>query len=232
VDIANKSCGGLAVNGQRKGFTMVEMLVVITVLVILIGLFIAGITVMGSQGREQLTSGTFESLNSMVAAYEQTTRGRTGFPTGALDAPAEMIEDLGQADSPPGIVQYRRYGTAVARTETVMRRLLSLPENQRIMENIPAERQMRLTTSADAPPLLLDGWGNPIIFVPPEGLRFLNRIENSELFTVTNPSGRFFWASAGPDGKFQAWPEPGDTSQRHVEKIQAAASDNLYSFDH
>jgi type II secretory pathway pseudopilin PulG len=86
-------------------------------------------------------------------------------------------------------------------------------------------------------PMLLDGWNNPIIFVPASGLhvKLLNghpRIDPSftdQEFIVLSPEGRVtgnltsspkiiqlgrpFWASAGPDGDF------------------AKGDDNLYSFD-
>lgn len=71
-------------------------------------------------------------------------------------------------------------------------------------------------------PLLLDGWGNPIIFVPASGLKVLlmnggttydSTNTNLKLQTVTAPDHRPFWASAGPDGDF------------------TRGDDNLYSFE-
>lgn len=55
----------------------------------------------------------------------------------------------------------------------------------------------------------LDGWGNPILFVPKDGL-FITTGKR-----VRPPSGpdRPFWASAGPDGKF------------------TGGEDNIYSFE-
>jgi prepilin-type N-terminal cleavage/methylation domain-containing protein len=72
-------------------------------------------------------------------------------------------------------------------------------------------------------PLLLDAWGNPIIYVPGGGLsvQLLNGgttydASNTNLIkgqTVTSPDKRPFWASAGPDGDF------------------SHGDDNIYSFE-
>ena len=78
-------------------------------------------------------------------------------------------------------------------------------------------------------PLVLDGWGNPIIFVPKAGLDgVLFEAHGAEVHTVTSqgplepsavtprpliPGARPFWASAGPDGDF------------------AKGDDNVYSYE-
>lgn len=71
-------------------------------------------------------------------------------------------------------------------------------------------------------PLILDAWGNPIIFVPGSGLNVLllnggtaYDSTNTNLLkkTVTSPDHRPFWASAGPDGDF------------------SHGDDNIYSFE-
>ena len=77
------------------------------------------------------------------------------------------------------------------------------------------------TASGRTFPLLLDGWGNPMIFVPASGLRV--RLPNNKKdydvtdatqnFVVTSPDNRPFFASAGPDGDF------------------SRGDDNLYSFE-
>jgi prepilin-type N-terminal cleavage/methylation domain-containing protein len=72
-------------------------------------------------------------------------------------------------------------------------------------------------------PVVLDGWGNPIIFVPAGGLSnvYVNcNTSNPTLLTIPNvpgvsiqsPDHRPFWASAGPDGDF------------------VRGDDNIYSF--
>ncbi len=56
-------------------------------------------------------------------------------------------------------------------------------------------------------PLILDGWGAPMIFVPASGLKLASGT------VIKSPSGKPFFASAGPDGNFDL------------------SDDNLYSFE-
>jgi prepilin-type N-terminal cleavage/methylation domain-containing protein len=80
------------------------------------------------------------------------------------------------------------------------------------------------------PPVVLDGWGNPILFCPGSGIVtnvnpavtvggltnvYLNTTTGSSqgATTITSPDGRPFWVSAGPDGDF------------------ARGDDNIYSFN-
>ena len=71
------------------------------------------------------------------------------------------------------------------------------------------------TTSNVSPPLMLDGWSNPILFIPPGGLR--TTIEGQKKIVTSGgvvndspgpgetypvPGSRAFFASAGPDGDF------------------------------
>ena len=90
-------------------------------------------------------------------------------------------------------------------------------------------------TSDDSVPILLDAWGNPILFVGSGTLGTLQSLTNNtfpgidstgtvhsgtgllvaggRLVTVSSPDGRPFFASAGPDGDF------------------SKGDDNLYSFE-
>jgi hypothetical protein len=85
------------------------------------------------------------------------------------------------------------------------------------------------TPMAFPPVVLLDGWGNPIIFVPRGGIHvliknqtsgsndtYLVRSTGTALITTSDPpmtgSERPFWASAGQDGDF------------------TQGADNVYSF--
>ncbi len=68
---------------------------------------------------------------------------------------------------------------------------------------------------APNPPILVDAWSNPIIYVPPSGLSGVtvagdtNRIVTSHRVRgpyggseSLEPGASGFWASAGPDGDF------------------------------
>ena len=110
--------------------------------------------------------------------------------------------------------------------------LAGLPANSR-MEAPPAgsklyiqENEVVGSVKRNRPRLLVDGWHNPIIFVPASGI----------LVSVTQPDGtvrdklirspekRPFWASAGPDGSFTD-PEPDPSRKKPL------GQDNVYSFE-
>jgi type II secretory pathway pseudopilin PulG len=169
----------------------------------------------------------------------------------------------------------------VMQTQVVMGRLRAAPTNRTTLQNLPGERFLKAqgegpdygyngtaaitsdkirTRDGSAhgtpdPPIMVDAWNNPIIFVPSGGLE-VGAVFNSArqykkgniVETGTNPNftcyralragtltappgadweqlpstfypivkapnGRPFWASAGPDGDFQA------------------PDDNMYSFE-
>ena len=131
-----------------------------------------------------------------------------------------------------------------------MRLLLAAPKNKTMLGQFPPEQLMEKPPGTFAPkitlidntkdrtpnpPMPLDTWGNPIIFVPAAGLCGGAGADNSmwvggprndasakkvvaaptasELGPIRSADGRPFWASAGPDGDFRT----GD--------------DNVYSFE-
>lgn len=139
------------------------------------------------------------------------------------------------------------YGFAVRATQAALKYMLAAPRNQTIFGQLPTERLLKkpdgtpptngifFDTSATnptnptdqpKPPLIVDAWNNPIIFVPPAGLSGVkagdqvNRVRTSAgirgAYTVGQaiPAGATaFFASAGPDGDF------------------STDDDNVYSFE-
>ncbi|HEY2584341.1 MAG TPA: prepilin-type N-terminal cleavage/methylation domain-containing protein [Tepidisphaeraceae bacterium] len=129
-----------------------------------------------------------------------------------------------------------RYANAVKQTADVMYVLMRIPANQTTLQSIQPKRLLEQWPSSPAPNtlqqgnVLLDGWGNPIIFVPRGGLHVnikdpatgtLNPyvVRSTGTLPVTgaqdpplNGSERPFFASAGQDGDF------------------TAGEDNVYSF--
>jgi hypothetical protein len=72
----------------------------------------------------------------------------------------------------------------------------------------------------------LDGWGNPMFFVPGGGIRVTVTGSNKTVVTqtITAPDGKGFWASAGPDGIFT------DTINSSPNQ-KPNGDDNVYSFE-
>jgi type II secretory pathway pseudopilin PulG len=115
----------------------------------------------------------------------------------------------------------------------LMGRLMSLPTAAKAISSLPSTAVTNGTypaygTTTASAPVVLDGWGNPILFVPSGGLgnvylktstsNWLQVTNTSGATTLTNapivsPDGRPFFVSAGPDGDF------------------LKGDDNVYSFE-
>lgn len=154
-----------------------------------------------------------------------------------VTGPPPYSGDMG-GKSPPTA----RYGSqAVLQTYDVMYALMRIPANQTTVQSIQSKRLLEPPPSSSGPTtpypithgvLLLDGWGNPIIFVPRGGIHVFIKnqttgqndiwlVRSTGTTNVTANSGndppmtgseRPFWASAGQDGDF------------------TLGEDNIYSF--
>lgn len=161
-------------------------------------------------------------------------------PTNVVGQPIPAPGDVSAAaftNGQPG----RFRSTAVHNTQLVMGMMTGVPAVSQMLQRLPANaiatnpnksgtlNMGSLTfvgnnTTALRPPLVVDSWDNPIIFVPAGGLDQVNvagttvRITSRGAIgagTLTAPTAgaRPFFASAGPDGSF------------------ASGDDNLYSFE-
>ena len=287
----------------RRGFTLVELLVVIGLIVVLAGLVVVGITSFLGKGRDDSTRSRMEILNNFMAAYATSEATRSG-GQGNVDAaklPSLLrvnenadgrysTVDSGADDGAPGAppppatfftrkplrapnpsasAPYtasdpERYPPqfvednwiiepAVARTQAVLRRLLSVPANQSAFASLSEDAKTRVTADAFGgtpsllwqaspggalePTLIVDGHGNPIIFVPASGLSDLrfsdgtwlnpDTTTSGEPFRLVASKGGPFWVSAGPDGLIGG--HPGDDGTWGTADDVAGADDNVYS---
>lgn len=153
-----------------------------------------------------------------------------------VPAPGDVTESAFISGQPG-----RFRSTAVHNTQVVMGLLTGVASVKQMLDRLPANaiannpnksgtlNMGSLTfvgnnTTAFRPPLVVDAWDNPIIFVPAGGLDQVNvagsvvRITSRGAIgagTLTAPTAgvRPFFASAGPDGSF------------------SAGDDNVYSFE-
>jgi type II secretory pathway pseudopilin PulG len=204
-----------------------------------------------------------EALKSIATgtALYSTIDNRAADPGPLSTAPADIGQPL-TAPDPGAAAPYlgsdpTRYPTqpnednwvlepAVARTQAVMRRLLTIPANQSTFSTVSDDaKTLNAATTYDGqpsllsyasgsgpsgpldPPLLVDGFGNVIIFVPPPGLSGLAFSDGSRNVTMRAANGRAFWVSAGADGLFAG--SPGSDGIWGNADDVPGADDNVYS---
>jgi prepilin-type N-terminal cleavage/methylation domain-containing protein len=247
---------------RRRGITLIEVMVVISIILVLIGLFLAGAKHWTDSANRNATNLQMEKLNAWLSEMQG---GSPNFLTNPANA---WFMDTTIAPLPPPL-DASVYGNVTpdyeSTTDTwivgsttitlanpssrarairdtavgimfrlgingnIAKELQSLPAGQVISfnptTNPPYSNPVTLTapvitapiptpsaTLTRFPPVLLDGWNNPIIFVPASGLQKVYVGGSATPVIIQSPDNRPFWASAGPDGDF------------------TRGDDNIYSF--
>jgi type II secretory pathway pseudopilin PulG len=234
-------------------------LVVIGIIAVLVTLVTYGIkSVVGGQ-REKSTRVTMENLKNLIIekqvtggvdqldqVYPATTTGTPPVSIRVLDAPLKFSRDFGaQAERFP-VWGGTGPQNATALTQAVMALLRAVPNNASWLAGLPSNQVWMPKIPEEVPtgspriPLVLDAWGNPIIYVPPGGLAGVtvsgnvkSRIADTNANVTISPQAtvqsrdlKGFWASAGPDGFFTD-PDPTKT----LDEREPFGDDNVYSFD-
>jgi hypothetical protein len=216
------------------------MLVVIGIILLLIGMSVAGFNTIAKHSKAQHTKVALETAKAMIAEYEATAgktnlagfRGYWDNVSPAIDVstlpPRQSSVTILKTPLPPDIYAWDQYSALV------LAKLLELPNNKAILDKLPSEQvQKTLQIPANSGNYfyeILDGYGHPILFVPSIGLAKITvngqpgaagattgimqsdgRVNSNNLPTAPNP--RYFWMSCGPDNN----PQTGD--------------DNHYSFE-
>jgi type II secretory pathway pseudopilin PulG len=219
------------VKHPRRGFSLIEILVVIGIIMILIGLLVVGYRHLNASAARKETVVELHICRGMLTEYEN--HNGTDFIAGIYPGNPIIgtvngdMSDRSGSGSP-------RYGNGdVQRTMQLMQILEQIPANRTTVSSVQSKRILEpppntAPNSMDTQgAVLLDGWGNPIILVPPGGLLVtMPNGSNGTANYVVRSSGVFpqstappittadrpFFASAGQDGDF------------------SQGQDNVYSF--
>jgi prepilin-type N-terminal cleavage/methylation domain-containing protein len=177
---------------MRKAFTLIELMVVIGILLVLIGVTVIGLSQIGENQKTKTTQHVLEGLVSMHEEFKAKTNLRdinSIIETGST--PGGIRRTI--ACDPQAVYQ----DDSVVRTAKLMQRMLSIPGNKTIMQQLPADRFANtvpagFTASNDLVdpkdkkklkvPLPLDAWGNPIVYVPPPNVDPANKVAWEERY--------------------------------------------------
>jgi type II secretory pathway pseudopilin PulG len=248
---------------KRKAFTVIELMLVIGVLVILIAIVVWGLKGAAGTGADKATRTTLQNLTSMseelyrknkLAGFEGPVADKPIYPIPGPGPSLPMGGELAPRDVTDATQNNDRRGDAVARTGEVIRRLSSLPDNKKALEKFPSDQVLLIKLTRSSPPytdgpgkVILDGWRNPILFVPPTGLahvftkqkdtytggnfsRGARVIHNGEYWTAiastnSSPGGTgWFQGIASSDGH-GFWASAGPDG------VFSDGDDNIYSFE-
>lgn len=208
---------------KRKAFTLIELLVAISVLAILAGIIVFALGRAVNQGSANSTKTILANCVSLLEEYRLANNKdisplflTSPYPNPII-APRSIVPSRTIPPSP-----------AVLYTRRVMKQLLAIPANKRAVDSMPAVRLLRLPpdpadkTVTDIP-VILDAWGNPILFIPchpnlvnpgnPDGGLSNVKLGNGQTGIIRPTDSRPFFASAGADGNV------------------ASGDDNVYSFE-
>jgi prepilin-type N-terminal cleavage/methylation domain-containing protein len=238
------------VRRARRGFTLLELLGVIGIMLILISLAVIGFETLDRSANGKQTRAMMDDCTAMLNEFEATSGGINALGGNAAASatnpyPAGAGGPLGGSSYETTAMvnatgTYGRYGTAVINTWYVMAYLMRDPKVKDMVEKLPPSRVLTIAggTGTQVPwypwyggtapagmntnsgTVLLDGWGNPIIFVPTGGITVWKKGQISPT-TITSRDGLPFFASAGPDGDFGA-----DAYQLPLPAAVATSTDN------
>lgn len=234
---------------HRGGFTLIEVMVAVGIILILVAVSIAGIAQLSKHTKAQRTTTVLETAKSLLDGYRASDSSQSALkalydtnndayktpflPNGpGQDLDVSLVGGCLMATKGPngqhdwativGDTNNPGLQKEIEFTARVMQVLLRVPENRQAMEKLPAESKFILTANGTAittaPPLLADGNGEPILFVPPAGFESV-QISGLNTGGLANPvlksDGRLhpvgtadpvpcvnplpFWVSSGAD---------------------------------
>jgi len=161
---------------RRKAFTLIELLLVIGVLMILIGIVVWGLKGGGTAVAAKATHTTLQNLTNMSEELNRKNKMEGLDSIYGPPIPPAVPPAVAPETAPGNVTSdtrnQDRLGQAVYHTAQFMRYLGSIPDNKKILERLPSDQLLAVPASGSfsGGTVVLDGWRNPILFVPPAGL--------------------------------------------------------------
>ena len=244
---------------RQRGFTIIELLVAMSVILILAGMLFLGARYMTASTKKNATRTMLQNLRAMVTEREVAvgaSKTRTDIDA-IIDAAgppaivtvgtkqlvdASTIGSVDVPDVPPTLVNrtpkvsytsgaLAQPNNVVGATQFVIAMLISQPSNKTTIGNLPKQQflEPKFGDPVYNPPILMDGYNNPIIACPSTGLA--NVVTSAGVIPpITSPDGKPFFASAGPDGVFGFVDKNGNGVYDAGIDVPGG-DDNVYSFE-
>ncbi len=193
---------------RRSGFTLVELLAVLGIIILLVGIVFVALNVVYNNAATSQTRVALDTAHGLLVEYETINPLKNApYYSASVDSTATLPLPLPDP-------KYSLTGVAMAD-------LLKVPANRSAVEkmasntiaSVTAEYPLGVGAVSYTHPVPLDGWAKPILFVGTGGLTKVTRTGVTGVSTITAPTNRPFWVSAGPDGLFNTH------------------DDNVYSFE-
>ncbi|MHC5004324.1 MAG: prepilin-type N-terminal cleavage/methylation domain-containing protein [Planctomycetota bacterium] len=208
---------------RRRGFTLVEMIVVIGVIVLLVGLTVSLIPAITGQSQRRETENILRLVDLAVDDWESTRDKRLSVGSGPIfDVNTDEYPDLED------------------QTERLLQLVMRRPESAEILRQIPG--RFLVADEEDNGWDLLDAWGEAVVMIYP-GLPWtqgsgLGRDDDGTVRTVVESglgvavNRKLAFVSAGPDtrlGDLHLNVALDGLSDDQTADADAAA-DNIYSY--
>jgi type II secretory pathway pseudopilin PulG len=184
---------------RREGFTVIELILVMGILLFLMAMFFVGLNYVTATAQKRDTASILETAKSMFSEYQQATH-LSRIPAGTWQGTAAPATYSGTIPTSPWSWTFTETlpvpppwaigqitpslqssnawtnSTLGVDTAAVMYAMEQIPSNQAIITNLPASKKLTVSgvnvygTTLSSVTFLLDSWGNPILFVPSGGL--------------------------------------------------------------